>query len=252
MLVFLAAITAIRGKSWDDSRTGFSRITLTDLFLLALAIIGLVGGVRNTQINHSKLAEVDTIRNIAYEEIMDGISMILFPITSSWRDPPSNTMEILDRAQNAVSVDVLAKTRIVPFPDRADDMVAMMEDTRFYLISQNGTRLASQCGVPHLGFRALYELFDFCVANGEAKIEKAQQQFVSYLDAKTVPLLHAILTDVFYESRYRNLAQYEEHFYQGLRDEVGESLAAPDQTWLALIEVSRALLSKSGDDSSPS
>ena len=249
MLMFLSAIAAIRGKSWDDSRKGFSRVTLTGFVLLALALIGLVGGIRSTQLNHTKLAEVEGIRNIAYGEIMEGISMLLFPITSSWRDPPENDIEILNRAQDTVTVDALAKTRIIPFPDRAEDIMAMVDDTRFYLISEIETRLVSKCGVPHSGFRALYKLFDFCVANGEAKIENAQKKFASYLDGKTIPLLHAILNDEFYKSRYRNLAQHEIFFYQGLREEVDDPLGSPDRTWVTLMEVTRALLPKADDDS---
>ena len=205
-LVFLSAIVAIAGKSWDDSRQGLSRVTPTGRVLVALAVLGLVGGIRNTQMNHAKL---ERTRNLAYSQLMDGISMVLFPITSSWREPPTSNMDILARARDATTIDTLKTTRIVPFADPVEDSMAMIEDTRFFLITANGVRVKSTCGLPHRGFRALYELFDFCVDSGDTKIRNAAQAFVSDLDPHTLDLLNTFLENKFYLSRYRNLAQHE-------------------------------------------
>ena len=248
-LVFLSAVVAIAGKSWDDSRQGLSRVTLTGRVLVVLAVLGLVGGVRNTQINHAKL---ETTRALAYSELMEGLSMVLFPITSSWREAPTNNIDILAKARDAATVDALATTRIVPFADPVEDTMAMTEDTRSFLITENGARVSSSCGLPHRGFRALYELFDFCVDGGAAKMGDAAQAFVSDLDPQTVDLLNAILEHKFYLSRYRNLAQHEALYYQGLRDEVGDDPVTADRTWLALLAVARDLLPRADDDDASS
>ncbi|MDE0625090.1 MAG: hypothetical protein OXH99_01710 [Bryobacterales bacterium] len=244
-LVFLSAIVAIAGKSWDDSRQGLSRVTLTGRVLVALAVFGLIGGVRNTQSNQSKL---ERTRELAYSQLMKGISMVLFPITSSWREPPTNNIDILAKARETATVDVLASTRIVPFADT----MAMIEDTRLFLITANGARVRSSCGLPHRGFRALYELFDFCVDGGEAKMRDTAQAFVGDLDSQTVDLLNAILENEFYKSQYSNLAQHEAFYYQGLRDEVGADSKTADRTWLALLAVARDMLPRKNDDDASS
>ena len=248
-LVFLSAIVAIAGKSWDDGRQGLSRLTLTGRVLIALAILGLIGGIRNTQMNHAKL---DRTRDLAYSQLMDGISMVLFPITSSWSEPPTNNIDILAKAREAATVDVLARTRIVPFADPAEDTMAMIEDSRFFVITANGARVTSSCGLPHRGFRALYELFDFCVDGGDAKMRDTVQAFIDDLDPRTTDLLNAVLENEFYVSRYRNLAQHEALYYQGLRDEVGANSATADQTWLALLAVARDLRLRADDDDASS
>ena len=248
ILVFLLAMAAIPGKSWDDRRQGFSRLTLTGRVIVILALLGLVGGIRNTQINHAKLADNEKVRQIAYRQLVDGISMILFPITSSWGEPPTNDIEILAKAQGATTIDALAKTRIVPFLDPAEDLMAMIQDPRLFSVSASGTRVASRCGVPHGGFLALYELFDFCINSGESKIKEARQTFLSQFAPKTIQLLHDIQDDEFYTARYRNLAQHKTHYYQGLRDEAGEDLATGDRTWQALVILSRKLLPRTTDE----
>ena len=252
ILVFLSAVAAIRGKSWDATRQGISRLTATGVLLFALALLGLVAGVRNTQINHSKLADVATIQNIAYRQLMTGISMVLFPVTSSWREDPTGDMAILDLARSKATIGTLANTRLVPHPDRAKDTMAMIEDTRFFLITPHGTRVTTRCGAPHQGFRALYELFDFCVATGEAKISEARDTYIATLDAKTIQLLQEVLDDDFFRNEYRSLAQHEAHYLLGLQEEVGADLAAADQTWLALLQVARTLApNPSRDRASP-
>ena len=242
-LLFLSAMAAIRGKSWDDTRQGISRVTLTGFLLFALALLGLVGGIRDTQMSHSRLAGIETIQDIAYRQLMAGISMVLFPITSTWREPPTNDMDIIDMAQDATTIDALQNTRLVPYPNRAEDIMAMMQDTRFFLVSPNGTRVTTRCGAPHQGFRAIYELFDFCVASGDATIREVQQTFIGTLDATTVRLLNDVLDDDFFKSTYSNLAQHEQLFYQGIQEETGENLTGANRTWLALVEVSREMFS---------
>lgn len=249
-LLFVSAIAAIRGKSWDDTRQGMSRLTLTGYLLAALALIGLAGGIRDTQTSHSQLAGVETIQRIAYEQLMTGVSMVLFPITSTWRDPPATDLELLSRAADEVTITALRNTRLVPHPDPGEDFVAMTEDTRFFLISPQGARLTTQCGVPHQGFRAIYELFDFCVASGYARIMETQQTFIGALDAETIALLHEVLDDEFFQSNYRNLAQHEALFYQGMQAETGRSARDADQTWLALLQITRDLFSEESPDDS--
>jgi hypothetical protein len=43
LLSFLAAAVAIRGGTWDASKSGFGRVTWTGRIAIALAIVGLVG-----------------------------------------------------------------------------------------------------------------------------------------------------------------------------------------------------------------
>ena len=84
---------------------------------------------------------------------MNGISMVLFPITSSWKELPTNDIDIIAKAQNATTVEVLAKTRIVPFADPVEDIMAMLDDPRFFVVTARGTRVTTPCGAPHRGFR---------------------------------------------------------------------------------------------------
>ena len=243
VLLFLSAVAAIRGKSWDENRHGFARVTLTGLIIFVLAFLGLVAGIRTSQ---QKLAEVEQFRAIAYNQLMEGISMILFPITSSWRESALNDAEILDKALDPTTVDDLSKTRLVPFTDQVENFMAALSDTRFHLITARGIRVASTCGSPHPGFRALYELFDFCVANGEERLTQTKQMYLGKLDLKTIQLIDAILKDEFFMSRYRNLAQHEDLYYQGLWDEIGDVPATADRTWIALVELTG--LGKDTDD----
>ncbi|HVO59378.1 MAG TPA: hypothetical protein VMT53_00510 [Terriglobales bacterium] len=244
LLIFASAIAAIAGKSWDDQQKGFSRITLKGRVLAALAVLGFIGGIRSTQISHEKLKEVGKIQTIAYHQLMEGVSMILFPITSSWRNPPKNDVDILVSAQDAQTVDLLRKTRIVPFADQTQDVMMMTADPRMFSVTANGVRIASSCGYPHRGFRALYELFDFCIDGGEVKIKESEQIFISNLDPETIRLVHDVLEDEFYISHYKNLSQHDDLFYQGLYEEAGtknEAMTA-DRTWRAMLEVQRTLL----------
>jgi hypothetical protein len=252
ILVFLSAVAAIAGKSWDDNRTGLSRLTVKGRFLAALAVFGLIIGLRNTQLTQAKLKEAGKIQSIAYHQVMEGVSMILFPITSSWRDPPKSDLDILARAQDTKTIEFLDKTRIVPFADPVRDAMMMIGDPRMFSLTANGARIASSCGYPHRGFRALYELFDFCVDGGEAKVKESEQLFISNLDPETVRLLQDILEDDFYVSHYKNLSQHDDLYYQGIYDEAGgtnRSMSA-DRTWRAMLEVQRTLLPKKDHASS--
>jgi hypothetical protein len=243
LLVFISAIAGIAGKSWDESRTGFSRITLKGRILIALALLGLVVGIRTTKLTHTKLKEAGQIQKLAYSQLIEGVSMILFPITSSWRDPPKNDIAILARAREKATVDALAKTRVVPFADTAEDIMMMTEDSRMFGLTANGTQIQSSCGSPHSGFRALHELFDFCINGGQAKIKETEQIFLSDFDPETIKLVQDVLEDKFYESRYKNLSQHNDLFFQGLYDESGESRKPPaDRAWRGLLEVERTLL----------
>ena len=103
--------------------------------------------------------------------------------------------------------------------------------------------------IPHPGVQALYELFDLCVTNGEEKLTQVKQMYLDKLDLKTIQLIDDILNDEFYVSRYRNLAQHEDLFYQGLWDETGEIPPTADPKWLALRELVRRM--SSGADAAP-
>lgn len=251
-LVFGSAIAAIAGKSWDEDKKGLAHVTTKGRLLAALAVLGLVVGIRNTEISHSKLKEVGKIQSVAYHQLMEGVSMMLFPITSSWREPPKNDAEILARATDQKTIDVMAGTRIVPFADPVRDTMMMTEDPRMFALSANGVRLSSSCGQPHRGFRALYELFDFCIDTGEAKVKESEQIFMSNLDAETIRLVQDVLGDEFYVAHYKNLAQHDDLYYQGLYDEAstrGKSLKS-DRTWRAMLAVQRALLPEQNDPAS--
>ena len=100
---------------------------------------------------------------------------------------------------------------------------------------------------------ALYELFDFCIDNGEAKLKETEHKYSGSLDLRTIYLLHDILEDEFYVSQYHDLTRHEDLYYQGLRDEVGEGPSpADDGAWRALLEVARAFPPKADDDDAPS
>ena len=244
VLVFISAIAAIAGKSWDEDQKGFARVTVQGRILGTLAVLGLLVGIRSTQISHSKLREAGRIQSVAYHQLMEGVSMMLFPITSSWRERPKNDVDILVRAQDRKTVDLLAKTRIVPFADPVRDMMMMTEDPRMFGLTANGVRISSSCGQTHRGFRALYELFDFCIDGGEARVKESEQIFISNLDPETIELVQNVLADDFYVSHYKNLAQHDDLYYQGLYDEAsaqGRSMSS-DRTWRAMLAVQRALL----------
>ncbi len=243
-LVFVSAINGIAGKSWDATQKGLARLTLKGRVLILLAVLGLVVGIRTTRDNHTKLAEVEEVRNMAYSQLMKGVSMMLYPVTSCWKEPPKNDLALLERAADATTVEVLAKTRLVPFADPVEDVMANIEAPRLYLVGVNGTRVVARGGPPHRGFRALYELFDFLVDAGDAKVRDTEKTFFTSLEPKTIRLLHDVLEDKFYESNYRNLSQHEDLYFQGLLDEAGNSKnpTTSNRTWLALLAVQRALL----------
>ncbi|HEV3481216.1 MAG TPA: hypothetical protein VGR97_02690 [Candidatus Acidoferrales bacterium] len=253
ILVFVSAIAGIVGKSWNEDKKGLARVTTKGWLLAALAALGFVVGIRNTEISHSKLKEVGKIQTVAYHQLMEGVSMMLFPITSSWREPPKNDADILSRAADQKTIDLLTGTRIVPFADPVRDTMMMVGDTRMFAVSAKDVRISSSCGQPHGTFRALYELFDFCVDTGEAKVKESEQIFLSNLDSETIRLVQDMLGDEYYVSHYKNLAHHDDLYYQGLYDEAVTRGTAPssDQTWRALIAVQRTLLPEQNDPASP-
>lgn len=248
LLVFVSAVTGIAGKSWDHTKNGFARVTLKGRVLVLIAMLGLIVGVKNTRSSHARLAEVGAVREIADEQPIDGVSMMLYPITSSWREPPQSDAEKLQAAAAEPTVEALTETRLLPFADPVEDVMANIEAPRLYLVGVNGTRVVAHGGPPHRGFRALYELIDFFVDVGDAKVRETERTFLSILDPKTIMLLNNILDDEFYKSRYRNLSQHEDLFFQGLLDEAGDSVPSnADRSSLALLAVQRSLL-PSGDE----
>ena len=158
IIAFASALIGVVGNTWDSDNVGIRKITLTGWMVVLLAGISLVYGGVVIQQKNKKIIEIGEIRNIAHNQISDGVKYLIRHLTDGDLRKQNSIKNILETLRTNEYQRKIGKTRLVTF----QGMGGVVSDG------------------PLGDFKNPYELFDANINNGKHLLDDALIKYHSF------------------------------------------------------------------------